>query len=101
MTTSTYSWLRLYVKYADRSRASSRRFGPERHRYTPADSAASYRFCGSSTWSPEPSRPTASQVLGRNCIGPTARSVAFVPSRRPPSLSGTTAKVFEPSSSGP
>ena len=44
--------------------------------------------------------PELAQVLGMNCIGPTARSQTTSPSYRPPSVSGIAANG-PPSSTGP
>ncbi len=61
---------------------------------------ASYTFCGSALPSPSPSTPYERQVLGMNCIGPTARSQTVSPSRAPPSVSGIDANPF-PFRAGP
>jgi hypothetical protein len=55
---------------------------------------------GSAIPSPLPSRPAISQVVGMNCMGPTARSHTASPSSTPSSVSGMAAKL-PPSRLGP
>jgi hypothetical protein len=58
-------------------------------------------FCGSLTPSPLPSTPAKRQVLGMNCMGPTARSKVVSRSSKPWSVSVILAVPFDPSSGMP
>ena len=51
--------------------------------------------------SPSPSRPAPCQVVGMNCIGPTARSQTLSPSNAPSSLSRIAATGPLPFSATP
>jgi hypothetical protein len=75
MTVSTYASSGCSCRPRSRWLAALLRSPPPaRHRYFAADAAASSMSNGSALPSPSPSTPKVAQLLGMNCIGPTARS---------------------------